>query len=115
MPPVSSLTIQFPYCFSFVSLQVKEMRNYLRALIICIIVGLGFQVPATPSRAQSARDIMNIFGAIVQSTMVQATQAEWKKLPPNDISCVDQTLRQRGISLQALISSGITPSDTRRY
>jgi tetratricopeptide (TPR) repeat protein len=99
--------------FSFVSLQVKEMRNYLRASIICIIVGLGFQVPATPSRAQSARDIMNIFGAIVQSTMVQATQAEWKKLPPNDISCVDQTLRQRGISLQVLISSGIIPSDNR--
>ena len=69
------------------------MRSCLRASTICIVAGLGLQVPATPSLAQSARDIMNIFGAIVQSTMVQATQAEWRKLPPNDRSCVEQTLR----------------------
>src|SRR5262245_45467395 len=87
------------------------MRSYLRATVIGIITGLGFHVSATPSLAQSAREITNIFGAIVQSAMIQATQAEWRKLPANDLTCVDQTLRQRGINLQALISNGITPSD----
>ena len=56
---------------------------------------------------------MHIFGAIVQSTMVQAAQAEWRKLAPADVSCVDQTLHQRGISLQALVNNGITPADSR--
>jgi hypothetical protein len=49
----------------------------------------------------------------MQSAMVQATQAEWRKLPQVNLSCVDEVLRQRGISLQALITSGVLPSDTR--
>ena len=87
------------------------MRNGLRALVVCIFAGFGFAVSASPALAQNARDIMGVFGAIMQSTMVQATQAEWRKLPPASLSCVDDTFRQRGISLQALISDGITPSD----
>ena len=89
------------------------MRSGLRALAICIFAGLGFGVPVSPALAQNARDVMAVFGAIMQSTMVQATQAEWRKLPPASLSCVDETLRRRGISLQALISQGITPSDSR--
>ena len=89
------------------------MRKGLRASAICLLIGLGFAVTASPSVAQNARDVMNIFGAIMQSAVVQTTQAEWKKLPRAKLSCVDETLRQRGINLQALISSGITPSDTR--
>jgi tetratricopeptide (TPR) repeat protein len=89
------------------------MRSQLRVSIICIVVGLVFSVPAKSALAQSARDIINMFGAIVQSTMAQAAQAEWRKLAPAAVSCVDQTLRQRGISLQALINNGIAPSDSR--
>jgi hypothetical protein len=89
------------------------MRSGLRALAICIVAGVGFQVPASPALAQNARDIMSVFGAIMQSTIIQATKAEWGKLPSASQSCVDETLRQRGISLQALISEGITPSDGR--
>ena len=89
------------------------MRSYLRAPCICTIVGLVLSVPANPALAQSTRDIINMFGAIVQSTMAQAAQAEWRKLAPAAVSCVDQTLRQRGISLQALINNGIAPSDGR--
>ena len=85
------------------------MRNYLPASLISVVLAIG-QVPAT---AQSARDIMNIFGTIVQTTMVQATQAQWRKLPPSELSCVEDNLRQRGISLQALTMNGIPPSDPR--
>jgi hypothetical protein len=89
------------------------MRSPLRALIISMLAGFGSQVPASDCLAQNARDFMHIFGAIVQSTMVQAAQAEWRKLAPADVSCVDQTLHQRGISLQALVNNGITPADSR--
>ena len=89
------------------------MRSGLRPLAICIFAGVGFEAPVSPALAQNARDIMGVFGAIMQSTMVQATQAEWRKLPPASLSCVDETLRRRGIGLQALISEGITPSDSR--
>ena len=89
------------------------MRSGLRALAICIFAGFEFAAPTNPALAQNARDMMNVFGTIMQSALVQATQAEWRKLPPARLSCVDETLRQRGISLQALIGDGITPSDSR--
>jgi hypothetical protein len=91
---------------------VREMRSSLRALAICILQGL-IRGSRSLLLAQNARDIMSVFGAIMQSTIIQATQAEWGKLPSASRSCVDETLRQRGISLQALISDGITPSDSR--
>ncbi|WP_315777478.1 MULTISPECIES: hypothetical protein [unclassified Bradyrhizobium] len=58
---------------------------------------------------------MNMFGAIMQSAIAQATQAEWRKLPPTTLTCVDETLRQRGISVQVLANNGVSPSDTRLY
>jgi hypothetical protein len=63
--------------------------------------------------AQNPNDIMNIFGGMMQSAMVQATRAQWNKLPSNEIACVDQTLRQRRSSIEAQIRQGITPSDAR--
>jgi hypothetical protein len=35
-----------------------------------------------PSYGQNARDMVNVFGAIMQSAIVQTTQAEWRKLGP---------------------------------
>src|SRR4051794_35516546 len=91
----------------------ESMRKGLRAWAFYVLVAFGFEVTASPSLAQNARDVMNIFGAIMQSARVQATQAEWRKLPAVSLSCVRETLRQRGISLEALISTGVVPSDTR--
>ncbi len=87
------------------------MRKLFSALIICLLAAFGFAIPATHAVAQNFRDFMNIFGGIMRSAVVQAAQAEWRKLNPAEISCVDQALRQRGISLQALIQNGITPSN----
>src|SRR6516165_9855386 len=89
------------------------MRKLLSVLIIYLLAAFGFAIPATQAIAQNVRDFMNMFGGIIRSAVVQATQAEWRKLNPAEVSCVDQTLRQRGISLQALIQNGITPSDNR--
>jgi hypothetical protein len=79
--------------------------------VVCVLVGL--LAGCTSTYAKNANDIMNIFGGIMQSTIAQATQAEWKKLPQSELTCVDQTLRRRGSDLQAAIRQGITPSDPR--
>jgi hypothetical protein len=63
--------------------------------------------------AQNANDIFNLFGGLVQTAITQATLEQWQRLPQSEIVCVDRTLLQRGSSLRALISQGITPSDPR--
>jgi hypothetical protein len=57
--------------------------------------------------------MINVFGAIMQSAIVEATQAEWRKLGSASQACVGDTLRQRGLNLQTLIGNGVTPSDSR--
>ena len=51
--------------------------------------------------------MINVFGAIMQSAIVEATQAEWRKLGSASQACVDDTLRQRGLNLQALIGDAL--------
>jgi hypothetical protein len=57
--------------------------------------------------------MINVFGAIMQSAIVEATQAEWRKLGSASQTCVDDTLRHRGLNLQTFIGNGVTPSDSR--
>lgn len=84
-----------------------------KAGALVIFAAVTLVADARPTIAQTGRDIVNIFGAIVQSAMVQAAQTEWKKVPASSLSCVDENLRQRGISLESLISNGIGPTDNR--
>jgi tetratricopeptide (TPR) repeat protein len=107
------MTSQRKFGSKAASFERSAMRKLLSVLIIYLLAAFGFAIPATQAIAQNVRDFMNMFGGIIRSAVVQATQAEWRKLNPAEVSCVDQTLRQRGISLQALIQNGITPSDNR--
>ena len=43
--------------------------------------------------------------------MAQAAQSEWRRLPPPELSCLDQGLRQQGASVDALASRGVMPSE----
>jgi hypothetical protein len=43
-----------------------------------------------------------------------AVQAEWRKSPDAEITCVEQNLRPRGSNISALIEQGIPPSDPER-
>ena len=61
------------------------MGRALPALAVLFSVGLTCE----PAFAQSGGDIVNIFGGLVQSAINQAIQAEWRKLPPAEISCID--------------------------
>jgi tetratricopeptide (TPR) repeat protein len=56
---------------------------------------------------------MNLFGGIMQSAIMQGALSEWRKLPPEELSCMKETLQQRGLSIQSLIQQGIAPFDVR--
>jgi hypothetical protein len=83
---------------------------------VCVLtrglcLGLTLTVGCTGAIAQNANDILNIFGGLIKSAVVQAALTEWRKLPPSEVACVDQNLRQQGSNLQAAISQGMAPSD----
>jgi hypothetical protein len=84
------------------------MRTALRllCLIPCLFV-------ATNAWAQNPYNMMNLIGGIVQSAIMQATLIEWQKIPPAERSCIDEALRERGVSLQSLVQQGIAPFDAR--
>jgi hypothetical protein len=66
----------------------------------------------TSAFAQNQNDFMNVFTGIMRP-VANAAQAEWQKLPQNELSCSDQALHQRGSDLRTVIQKGIMPSDAR--
>jgi hypothetical protein len=76
----------------------------------CVLQGLCI---ANNASAQNANNLMNLFGGIMQAAIMQAALAEWEKLPPEELSCIDQTLQQRGLSVRSLMQQGVTPLDIR--
>lgn len=82
-------------------------------LITTILVFLCIPPLALSAGAQNANDFMRMFGGIVQQAMIQAAYAEWRRLPPNELSCLDQGLHQQGASVDALANRGVMPSDPR--
>jgi hypothetical protein len=75
------------------------------------ILCLGFLCGSV--HAQTASDMIDLFGGIVRSGVAAATQSAWERLPPAEISCVDRTLREHGSSINLAIQQGIGPSDAR--
>jgi len=54
--------------------------------------------------AQNANDIISLFSGLAQTAIFQTTLFEWKKLPKDELACIDRTLKSRGDSIQGLIS-----------
>lgn len=65
-----------------------------------------------PSLAQNINDLLTIFGGGRPHAARQA-QAEWRRLPPAEIACIDQRLRRKGSSVETLIRRGVKPSAVR--
>jgi hypothetical protein len=66
-----------------------------------------------PALAQNINDLLTIFGGDRQRATRQAAQAEWRRLPPAEITCIDQRLRRKGSSVEALVRRGVKPSAGR--
>jgi TPR repeat protein len=82
----------------------------VRITVVSSLLVLQTLFSAPIASAQNTRDIIDLFGGIMRSTIFQV---EWRKLPPAEVACVDQALRNRGGSLQRAIEEGIAPSDMR--
>lgn len=91
-------------------LKVPWYRMRIAVLLICVFQ-CSFVV--TNASAQNPYNMMNLFGGIMQSAIMQATLAEWQKIPPAERSCIDEALHERGVSLQSLVQQGIAPFDAR--
>jgi hypothetical protein len=83
-----------------------------KAFAFAAVVAAGMLIPA-PAFAQNLNDVLNLLRGAVQQGMKQTAQAEWQKLPPAEISCLDQSLHQQGGSVDALVARGVLPSDPR--
>lgn len=70
---------------------------------------MGFAQGQT--HAQNSNDVMRLFGGIMQPAIAQGALAQWRRLPETEISCIDRTLRTRGVSVQILVQRGVGPSD----
>jgi hypothetical protein len=60
--------------------------------------------------ARNARDVFNQFAGIPQPGVSKAVQAEWRRSPGAEITCVDQYLRPSGSGMSTLIERSIPPS-----
>jgi hypothetical protein len=80
-----------------------------RLSVLCVFL----LVLSTSAFAQNINDILRMFGGVIQQGMIQSARSEWRTLPPTELSCLDQALRQQGASVDVLASRGILPSDAR--
>jgi hypothetical protein len=87
-----------------------RLSKGVAAYVAVCLLGSLFPIIAS---AQTANDLINLFGGVVRAANSRAAQSEWQKLPLNEINCIDRGLQQQGASLENLIQSGIMPSDAR--
>ena len=91
------------------TLAVARSRTPLIVLLAAI---LGAATSA-PVAAQDQRAIINLFGGLIGQAIQQSLRADWAKLPPDQVSCINFGLSRQGASLQQLISAGVPPDDPR--
>jgi len=66
-----------------------------------------------PVLAQNINDLLTIFGGDRHRATRQAAEAEWRRLPPVEMACIDRGLRRKGSSIEALVRRGVKPSAAR--
>ncbi|CAN5349298.1 hypothetical protein BH11PSE4_BH11PSE4_38380 [soil metagenome] len=76
------------------------------------LVGLLGFAGVSSASAQNLQQIFEGIGRLGQPRTA-ATQAEWERMPPGEIACIDSRLRRRRRSINTLIDNGIGPTDNR--
>jgi uncharacterized protein len=88
---------------------VKLLRNhtFLLAFNACALTGIS------NAYAQNAGDMMNLFGGLMRGAIVEGVRADWRKIRPPELACIEQELQKQGTSTAALTQQGILPADGR--
>ena len=81
----------------------------IRLLLLCV---MQFTL-STSAFAQNVNEFVNIFQGVVRGAIIHEAQFQWRKLPPNEIACIDQALHLEGARIDDLINRGVMPSDPR--
>jgi tetratricopeptide (TPR) repeat protein len=63
--------------------------------------------------AQNASDMLRLFGGLMQGAIAEGAKAEWRKVRPSELACIELELQRRGTSTAALAQQGIVPTDGR--
>jgi hypothetical protein len=82
-----------------------------RVTFAALTVAAGMHA-TIPAFAQNINDLLTIFGGDRQRAARHA-QTEWRRLSPAEVACIDQRLRRKGSSVEALIRRGVKPSAAR--
>ena len=87
-----------------------------RSALVATALLCSVAVPA-PASAASIRTIIHrvegrVEGAIF-AAHVRAAAREWKQLPPAELACADQALKERGQSVEGLARKGVSPNHPR--
>jgi tetratricopeptide (TPR) repeat protein/peptidoglycan hydrolase-like protein with peptidoglycan-binding domain/uncharacterized protein YecT (DUF1311 family) len=83
----------------------SRIAVYLVALFVAGI--------STCAEAQNPNNIMGLFGTMMRTAVIEHASSEWRKLPQNELDCLDRGLQQQGDSIRQQIERGITPGDPR--
>src|SRR6516164_2666126 len=92
------------------------MSMRTRSALVAAALLCSVAVPA-PASAASIRTIIHrvegrVEGAIF-AAHVRAAAREWKQLPPAELACADQALKERGQSVEGLARKGVSPNHPR--
>ncbi len=85
------------------------MRIFATLVVGCVLSVFSVGTAA----AQSADDVLNGVGRLIQFGVRAATQAEWERISSAELSCVDQRLNESARSINSVIAQGIGPADPR--
>ena len=87
-------------------------RHSSTTFAVAALLAVAATGATNPVRGQNINDLLTIFGGDKQRAPTQV-QAEWRRLPPAEMSCIDHRLRSKGSSVEALIRAGVKPSAAR--
>jgi hypothetical protein len=83
-----------------------------RSSTVAAFMVIAVMEATNPAYAQNTSDPLTQFGGDKQRAARQA-EAEWRRLPPAEMSCINQRLRHKGSSVEALVRRGVKPSAAR--
>jgi hypothetical protein len=82
-----------------------------RLVVAALALAAGMNV-TNPTSARDINGPQTIFGGDRPGAERQA-RAEWRRVPPAEMTCVDQRLKHKGSSIEALVRRGVIPSAAR--
>ena len=87
------------------------MRTRLALVAAALLCSVAAPAPAS---AATVRTIIHRVEARVEGAIfaahVRAAAREWKQLPPAELACADQALKERGQSVEGLARKGVSPN-----